>query len=98
MISSLKSRLVVWQATHKQLLHTDAQYRKRFYAYLTAIVCLSCILVVFYLPFFGIRLFAPAVNIAIILGLAAVVVGLTLRQLLFQQKCIRHYLESSRAA
>ncbi len=96
--SPLKPRLAVWQATHKQLLHTDARYRKRFYAYLTAVVCLSCILVVFYLPFFGIRLFAPAVDIAIILGLGAVVVGLTLRQFLFQNKCIKHYLSSSHAA
>lgn len=97
MKASSKSQLAIWQATHKQLLQTDAQYRRRFYSYLTAVVCLSCILVVFYLPFFGIKLFSPPVDIAIILGLGAVVVGLTLRQFLFQQKCIKHYLSSNHA-
>jgi hypothetical protein len=50
------------------------------------------------LPFFGVRLFAPMVDKVMILSLAAVVVGLTLRQLLFQQRCIRHYLSLSHAA
>ena len=95
---NIKTRLAVWQVTHKQLLHADAQYRKRFHSYLTAIVCLSCILLIFYLPFFGVRLFAPAVDIAIILGLAVVIVGLTLRQFRYQRKSIRHYLELSHAA
>ena len=95
--SPLNSRLAVWRATHKQLLHGDAQYRKRFFSYLKTLVFLTCILAVFYLPFFGVRLFAPAVDVAIILGLATVVVGLTLRQFFYQRKSIRHYLELSHA-
>lgn len=92
------SPLTFWQATHKQLLHSEVHYRKRFHAYLTAILCLSCILLVFYLPFFGVRLFSPVVDIAIILGLAVVIVALTLRQFLYQRRSIRRYLESSHAA
>lgn len=95
--SPLKSRLAVWQATHEQLLHSDAQYQKRFYLYLASIVCLSCILLVFYLPFFGVRLFAPAADIAITLGLAVIIVGLTLRQFRYQRKRIRQHLELSQA-
>lgn len=89
--SSLKS----WQAIHKQLLHAEVNYRKRFHAYLVTLVCLSCVLLVFYVPFFGVRLFAPAVDTAIVLGLAAVIVALTLRQLLYQRRSIKCYLESS---
>ncbi len=94
----MKTRLAVWQAAHKQLLHADAQYRKPFHAYLAAIVCLSCTLVNFYLPFFGVRLFAPAIDFVIILGLATFIVALTLRQFRYQRKSIRRYLELSHAA
>jgi len=93
-----QTRSAVWQARHRQLLRPDAQYRKRFHAYLTAIVCPSCILLVFYLPFFGVRLFAPAVDIAMIPGLAVVIVGLALSQFHYQRKSIRRFLESSHAA
>lgn len=95
---SIRARLAIWQATHKQLLHDEAQYRKRFRSYLAAIVCLSCILMVFYLPFFGVRLFTPTLDLAIILGVAGVIVGLTLHQFHYQRVRIRHRLESSHAA
>jgi uncharacterized membrane protein (DUF485 family) len=89
------TNLAARQATHRRLLDEDAQYRGRFYSYLGIVVCLSCVLLVFYLPFFSVPLFAPAMNVAIILALAVVIVGLTLRQFHYQRKSIRHYLESN---
>lgn len=90
--SSTSLRLSIWQATHKQLLHDDLQYRRRFRYYLATMICLSCFLLPFYLPFFGIRLFGPAADISIILGVAVVIVCLTLRQFHFQARHIRQYL------
>lgn len=90
---SIWTRLALWRATHDQLLYSDAPYRKRFHSYVTVVICLSCVLLVFYLPFFGVCLFAPAVNIAIICAVEAVILGLTLRQFHYQRKRIRRYLE-----
>jgi len=87
--------LRLWQATHKQLLHDDPRYRRRFRYYLATIFCLSCFLLPFYLPFFGYPLFGPATNISILLIVAAVIVCLTLRQFHFQARHIRQYLHSN---
>ena len=48
----------------------------------------------FYLPFFGVRLFGHVADIAIIVCVAAMIVCLALRQLLFQNQRIQSYLES----
>jgi hypothetical protein len=92
---SVASRLAIWQATHKQLIHDDTHYRRRFRNYLATVICFSCLLLPFYLPFFGIRLFGPAADISIILGLAAIVVYASLRQIHFQSKQISQYLRSN---
>jgi uncharacterized membrane protein (DUF485 family) len=91
-------RLAVWQAAHKQLLCDDSQYRKRFHSYLATVICLSCVLLLFYLPFFGVRLFGFSVDVSIILGVAAIIVCLTLRQFYFQKQNIVRYLQSSHDA
>src|SRR2546421_674369 len=54
-ITSKRERFAEWQTIHKQLLGTDAQYRKRHTSFLITFVCLSCIMLTFYRPFFGIR-------------------------------------------
>ena len=79
-------------------MRDEAQYRKRFRAFLTSVVCLSCVLLIFYLPYFGVRLFAPMVDVSITMGLAAVIVCLSFRQIQFQRRRIRRYLQSSHAA
>lgn len=86
--------LARWQAAHGKLLQEDARYRKRFHFYLATIFCISGLLLPFYLPFFGIRLFGPVMNISIALGLAVVIVALTLRQFQYQKQCIGGYLRS----
>jgi hypothetical protein len=83
-----------WQAAHGKLLQEDARYRKRFHSYLAAIFCISGMLLPFYLPLFGIRLFGPAMNISIVIGFAVIIVALTLRQFRYQQQCIGGYLRS----
>jgi hypothetical protein len=95
-ISAHKSgeRLAKWLAVHKQLLQTDAPYRKRQTSFLIAIICLSCLMLPFYLPFFGIRLFGFVADVLIISCLAAVIVYLAMRQLLFQNQRIQGHLES----
>ena len=87
------NRISIWQATHKELLNNDAQYRRRFYSYLITLLCLCCLLLPFYLTFFGIPLFGYPANQCIILGIAAVIVFLGLRQFHFQKQSIRRYLE-----
>lgn len=91
---SISKRLATWQVTHKQLLRADMNYRNRFRSYLKATTCLSFGLLIFYLPFFGVRLFTPVVDIAMLLGFAALIVGLTLRQFHYQRRSIRHYSRS----
>ncbi len=93
-ITSKRERLAKWQAIHKQLLGTDAQYRKRHTSFLITIVCLSCVIVPFYLPFFGIRLFGFAVDVSIISCVAATIVFLALRQFQFQNQRIQSCLQS----
>jgi hypothetical protein len=80
-------RISLWQATHKELLRDDAQYRRQFHFYLITLVCLCCLL----LPFFGIRLFGFPANLCIIVSLAALIVFLSWRQFHFQKQSIRHY-------
>jgi len=87
------TRISVWQATHKKLLHNDAPYRRRFYSYLITLLCLCCLLLPFYLTFFGIPLFGYPVNQCIIVSIAALIVFLALRQFHFQKQSIRRYLE-----
>lgn len=94
MNSSIPKRLAAWQAAHGQLLRSDTQYKKRFHVFLAVDICLSCVLLVFYLPFFGIRLFSPIVDISIILAIATVIVVLSFRQFHFQRQSIRRYLQS----
>ena len=89
------TRISIWQTTHKKLVQHNAQYRKRFYAYLIMLVCLSCLLLPFYLPFFGIPLFGFPANLCIILSLGAFIVFLSLRQLHFQRQSIRRHLETN---
>jgi hypothetical protein len=96
--TSKYERLAVWQTAHKQLLQDDAQYRKSFHSYLIILSCLSCVLLLFYLPFFGILLFGFSIDVSIILGVAAIIVCLTLRQFYFQKQSIRRYLQSSHDA
>jgi len=81
-----------WQAAHKQLLRDDAQYRKRFRTFVATNLCLSCLLLPFYLPYFGYRLFCFPANLCIILGVAALIVFLAVRQFHFQRQSIRRYL------
>ena len=94
----IPKRLAVWQATHKKLWSDDTQYRKRCQSYLAAIICLVCLLLPFYLPFFGIRLFGWKVDLSIILCLAAMIVYLASRQFHFMNHNVRRYLQSSHAA
>jgi hypothetical protein len=89
------ARLARWQATHKQLLCQDAQYRKRHFALIKTIVCLACLLLPFYLPFFGIRLFGFVANVSIISCLTAIIVYLALRQMRYQNQRVERYLQSS---
>lgn len=89
---------MTWQTTHQELLREDAGYRKRFHAYLIMVLGLACLLLPFYLPLFGIRLFGPTVDLSIILGVAVVGVSLTLRQFQFQRQAIRRHLQSKGAA
>ena len=89
-------RLDVWQATHKQLLQNDAPYRKRHVSFLITIACLACAMVPFYLPFFGVHLFGFKLDVSIIAGLAAAMVILSVRQLLFQNQSIRRHWQASR--
>ena len=97
-IRAKRERLAKWQASHKQLLGDDAQYRKRHASFLITIIFLSCVLLPFYLPFFGVRLFGWSVDVSIILGVAAIIVYLALRQFRFQNQRIRRYLELSHDA
>jgi hypothetical protein len=89
------TRLSIRQATHKKLLRVDAPYRRRFHSYLISLFCLSCLLLPFYLSFFGFRLFGFPANQCIISSLGALIVFLALRQFHFQKQSIRHYLETN---
>lgn len=91
MKSPVTTRLTAWQAAHQQLLKDDAHYRNRFRSYVITVVCLSCLLLPFYLTFFGFPLFGFPANIWIILGVTAVIAGLTVRQYRFQIKNIRRF-------
>jgi len=86
-----KTRLSIWQATHKRLLRDDSQYRRRFYSHLVTLLCLCCLLLPFYLTFFGIPLFGFPANQCIILSLAALIVILALRQFHFEKQSIQRY-------
>lgn len=88
------TRITHWQTTHKLLLQDDAQYRRRFHSYLITLFCLSCLLLPFYLPFFGIPLFGFAMNLCLILILSTLLVLLTLRQFHFQKQSIRRRSEN----
>ncbi|GEM_PF-7134942 len=90
-----KIPISTWRTAHKKLLHEDEQYRKRFYSYRVTVVCLSCVLLVFYLPFFGIHFFGFGINLSIMLGIVAVIIYLTLRQISFEKQSIKRYLQSS---
>ena len=96
--TSKSERLAKWQAVHKQLLQDDAPYRKRHTSFLIAIVCLSCIMLPFYLPFFGIRLFGAVTDVSIIACLAAMIVYLAVRQFQFQNQRIQSYSQLSHDA
>jgi hypothetical protein len=91
-------RLAVWQATHKQLLQDDAQYRKRHTSFLVTVACLSCVMLPFYLSFFGVRLFGFKMDVSLIACAAATIVILSVRQFLFQNERIQSHLQSSHAA
>jgi hypothetical protein len=91
-------RLVKWLAIHKQLLQNDAQYRKRHTSFVITIIFLACVLLPFYLPFFGVRLFGFSVDVSIILGVAAIIVCLAWRQFRFQNQRIKRYLQLSHDA
>jgi hypothetical protein len=80
--------LIVWQTTHNQLLKDDPYYRKRFWSFLYTVLGISCVLWCFYLPYFGVRLFGFVIDVCITLGLAFLLVVLTIRQLIFQKKSI----------
>lgn len=97
-ITSKRMRLAEWQAIHKQSLGTDAQYRKRHTSFLVTVVCLASIMLTFYMPFFGIRLFSFAVHMSLIACLTAMIVYLALRQFQFQNQRIQSYLQSSHDA
>lgn len=98
MISKISNRLIIWQATHKQLLCEHAQYRKRFRAYITTNLCLSCLLLPFYLSFLGAGLFGFPANLCLILIVAACIFCLTLRQFHFQRQSIRQFLKTKQKA
>ena len=87
-----------WQAAHKQLLRDDAQYRKRFRSFIAVKICLACLLLPFYLPYFGYRLFGFPANLCIILSVAALIVFLAVRQFHFQKQSIQRYLENHHSA
>jgi len=91
-------RFAKWQDTHKQLLREDASYRRRFNTYLFSMIFLACILMPFYLPFFGINLFGFAMNLFIILGTTIAMICLALRQMRFMNERIGHYLQSKAKA
>jgi uncharacterized membrane protein (DUF485 family) len=93
-ISTKRERVAKWLAIHKQLLGDDAQYRKRHTSFLVTIIFLSCVLLPFYMPFFGVRLFGWSVDVSIIFGVAAIIVCLALRQFRFQNQRIRGFLQS----
>jgi hypothetical protein len=92
------TRISIWQATHKELLRADPPYRKRFHSYLITLMCLCCLLLPFYLPFFGIPLFGFPANLCIILSLTALIVFLSLRQFYFQKQSIRQFLKANPGA
>jgi hypothetical protein len=79
----------LWQVTHQQLLTDDAAYREQFQTYLTAVIVLSCALLIFYLPFFGIPLFGFWINLAIIVSLTSAIVFLSVWQLCSMSRSIR---------
>ena len=96
--TSTYERLTKWQAVHKQLLQADAPYRKRHTSFVIAIICLACIMLPFYLPFFGIRLFGFAVDVSIIACVTATIVCLAVWQFRFQNQRIQSYLQLSHDA
>jgi len=93
--TSKYERLAKWQAIHKQLLLDDAQYRKRRTSFLIALICLSCVMLPFYLTFFGVRLLGPVADVSIIICLATMIALLALRQLSFQNHRIQGCMHSS---
>ena len=84
-------RLAKWQAAHQQLLQDDAQYRKRHAASKLAVNCLLAIMLLFYLPFFGVHFFGPRADVWITIFIAAVIVGLNVRQLRYQTQRIQDF-------
>jgi hypothetical protein len=93
-----QDRFARWQAAHKELLRENVSYRKRFHSYLGTIVCLSCAMMPFYLPMFGVQLFGIVADISLILGLAATVVYVALRQMTFMNQSIGRHLQSKHDA
>lgn len=87
-------RLAGWQAIDKQLFNDDARYKKRQTSFLIAIIFLSGVLLVFYLPFFGVRLFGFGINISIMFGVAAVMICLAIRHLRFKNQRIKRHLKN----
>jgi hypothetical protein len=94
----IHERLAIWQGIHKKLLGNDTEYRQHFHTYLTTVVIFSCALWTFYLPFFGIQLCGPWVDLAIVLSLGVVMVYLAVWQLHFMSQRIGHYLQSNHDA
>jgi hypothetical protein len=90
-----RERLAKWQAVHKQLLHDDAHYRKRFHSYLISVICLSLLLLAVYGYYFGVGLPGFAANLSVIICVSVTMIFLALRQFHFQNQRIRRYLELS---
>ncbi len=61
-------------------------------------ICLSCVLLPFYLPFFGVRLLGIVLDLSIIFCVTAMIVYLALRQMIFMNQSIGRYLQSSHDA
>jgi len=89
-------RFAAWRDAHRQLMKDDPEYRKRFHAYLSTVICLSCVVLgVCCFPFGAIGI---ALEISLMLCFVAAVVCLAFRQLYFMNQRVGHHLQSSHAA
>jgi hypothetical protein len=84
-------RAATWREAHKQLMKDDPEYRKRFHAYLSSVICLSC--VVPGVCFFGLGVIGVALDISLTLCLVAAVVWLAFRQQHFMNQRVGLYLQ-----
>jgi hypothetical protein len=84
-------RFAAWRAAHRQLMADSGEYRKRYHSYLTAIICLSCLVPV---SFAGGWLIGLVLELPVACGMVCAIVYLAFRQQHFMNQSIGHYFQS----